>query len=200
VLAALHADPGQRPDSARSFFALLRDAVVDKRVPAQTGSMPAQVLASVPRDVALQQTMASGVAVAPGAMAAAAAATGMMQAVPAPGPSSGVRSAWLVGARIPPSRLGHQEDRRFLSELAQRGRAFVFGGQFWFALQATEGGEEARTQAEAMMAALSGRFGALVKARWCPVGEDFQLTAMALSGATPLPPVLSDLLQQLRAG
>ncbi len=173
VMAALRVDPNQRPDSAKAFFGLLRESVLSNRPPPPAYAPPVQAptVVQVPREEALQQTMASG-----------------------------IRSTWLVGARLPPSRLGHPEDRRFLSELAASGRAFVFGGQFWFALQASEGAPEAvQAQAEGMVGALSGRFGALVRARWCPVGEDFQLTAAALSGAAPLPPVLGDLLKQLRS-
>lgn len=190
VMAALRVDPNQRPDSAKAFFGLLRESVLSNQAPPPAYAPPVQAPAvvQVPREEALQQTMASGVGVVPGAMP------------PPPSARSGIRSTWLVGARLPPSRLGHPEDRRFLSELAENGRAFVFGGQFWFALQASEGGPEVvQTQAEGMVGALSGRFGALVKARWCPVGEDFQLTAAALSGAAPLPPVLGDLLKQLRS-
>lgn len=187
VLAALQADPAQRPDSARAFFAMLREAVVSNRPPPMVAPVLARTVAAAPTDIAMQHTMASG-------------ASPIQGMVPPAGPRSGVRSAWLVGARLPPSRLGHADDRRFLAELAESGRAFVFGGQFWFAVQAVEGGaDDARSHAEAMVGALVGRFGGLVKAHWCPVESDFQLTASALSGATPLPPKLGDMLKQLRS-
>ena len=106
---------------------------------------------------------------------------------------------YLVAARLPPSRLASRVDREFLAKtLAGSGRAYVLGNQFWFAVQnlGVSAGQ-ARAEAQRIASALGGRYGATASISFQLVGANFGLTSGALSGATPLPAPLSEMLGKL---
>ena len=106
---------------------------------------------------------------------------------------------YLVAARLPPSRLVRQEERRWLAALtAKTGRAFTLGQQFWFAWQ-SQGTtlELASTDARALVVALEQRYGESVHASWKLVDSGFSVTSAALTGAAPLPDPLKALIDEI---
>lgn len=110
-----------------------------------------------------------------------------------------VPTRYLVAARLPPSRLGRPEERRFLATLtAGAAKSFTMGAQFWFALKTTAAApQEAMEAAESISVALTGRYGSTARSAYRMVDPSFALTAAALSGAVPLPETLRALLDEL---
>lgn len=106
---------------------------------------------------------------------------------------------YLVAARLPPSRLVRQEERRWLATLtAKTGRAFTIGQQFWFAWQ-NQGTtlDVASGDARAIVEALEQRYGESVHASWKLVDSGFTVTTASLSGAAPLPDPLKALIDEI---
>lgn len=112
---------------------------------------------------------------------------------------SAVEVRYLIAARLPPSRLAQQEERRWLlATLGTHGRSFILGAQFWFAMQlqpapTAEAGKLARDVLERLKA----RYGTHALTRVRLVGESFALTPAQLTGAAPLPETLAAMLQDL---
>ncbi len=120
--------------------------------------------------------------------------------VDAPPPASSVQNL-LIGARLPPSRLTSSEERRWLGEVGgDLARAFTLGGAYWFAVLPVGGDlARARKTAESILAALQGRYGAMVRVEWGIAQGEFAMSAAALSGAAPLPTEIRTLLERLTA-
>ncbi len=113
--------------------------------------------------------------------------------------TDGVR--YLVAAKLPASRLQQPEERRWLAGLlGSHGRSFTLGQQFWFALQAvpsqpTDSGKVARE----LLDRLAARYGNNVTTRVRLVQSDFVLTPAQLTGASPMPAALTQMLSDLTA-
>ena len=113
-------------------------------------------------------------------------------------PAPAAREArYVIAARIPASRLRLADERRWLADLvSQSGRSFVLGAQHWFALQKAPA-QESRSRAERTVAALRERYGSTTSVAVADIGDEFQLSSAALSGAEPLPAALTDLMAKL---
>lgn len=110
-----------------------------------------------------------------------------------------VRRRFLLAARLPSSVLAKKEHRQWLAtEAASTARGYALGASLWFALQ-TRPTEEAtaREQGKALAASIRQQFGELVVAAVEVVDEEFQLSAAALTGASPMPEALAALLERL---
>ena len=118
---------------------------------------------------------------------------------PATTADPGQRRARLVlAARLAPSILARQEERRWLAGmLGVNGKSFTFGAQLWFAVHASATDAEATAEAARLEALLVARFGGTSSVAWSLVDETFSLTATSLSGGSPLPDVLRRLFEQL---
>jgi len=113
-------------------------------------------------------------------------------------PAEAGASRYVLVARIPPSRLGNADERRWLAGVAQGSRAFTLGAQYWLAMQSQAVDADAAARAAtALASALQERYGALVRVEWTTVDPGFGLTAAALTGAAPLPPQLAALVARL---
>jgi serine/threonine-protein kinase len=128
---------------------------------------------------------------------AAAGPTEMTEAPAAA--ASAACSRYLVVARLPPSRLASPDDRRWLISIAGTGaRPFTLGAQLWFCVQTTPSSPaDAEARATALAAHLEQRYGGLARVEWSVTDETFTLSAQALSGASPLPAPLAELLDRL---
>ena len=107
-----------------------------------------------------------------------------------PRASSAELGHYVVAARLPPSRLARAEERRWLAGLVgPRGRGFTFAAQYWFAVTFKD--------PSSILTALAERFGSTARAVSEPVDRTFSLTAAQMTGASPLPAALLDLLERL---
>ncbi len=181
MLESLSIEASGRPATARAFAERLAGAVrqdSNLSVPAPP-SRPVASAVAIPRDLADEfgPTL-----------------------VDAPPAASAARHL-LVGARLPPSRLASSEDRRWLGDVAgPLARAFTLGGAYWFAVLPVDGDlDRARGSVEAILAALHGRYGTMVRVEWGVAQGEFVMSAAALSGAAPLPEEVRTLLDRLTA-
>lgn len=106
---------------------------------------------------------------------------------------------YLVVARLPPSRLAHPEERRWLGGVVSPlGRAYTLGAQFWFALQSVPCvPADAARSGKAVVAEIHARYGAAARADCRLVDGSFTLTPAQISGASPLPEVFTQLLNEV---
>ncbi|MFN7953440.1 MAG: protein kinase [bacterium] len=106
---------------------------------------------------------------------------------------------YLVAARLPPSRLVRQDERRWLAALTSKsGRGFTLGQQFWFAWQSQGTSmDDASGEARGIVDALEQRYGDSVRTSWKLVDAGFSVTTASLTGAAPLPDPLKALIEEI---
>ncbi len=108
---------------------------------------------------------------------------------------------YLLAARLPPSRLADPAERRWLAELvADSGRGYSLGAQFWLTLVAGPTPKATHEKATHIAKSVKKRFGRLAKITSRRTLGDFQLSPSCLTGAEPLPQVLQDMLAELAEG
>lgn len=108
------------------------------------------------------------------------------------------RARVVLMAKLPPSQLANRDERHWLTELmAQRGRAFVFGGQFWIAIFVGDDDHNTRAQAEEVQAHVVAKYGSHGRTAYRMLDESFKLSAAALSGTSALPDELQALIRVL---
>lgn len=104
----------------------------------------------------------------------------------------------LVLARLPPSTLGKQDERHWLTSLANNhGRAFFYGGQFWICVLAANSEQQLGDKLDALEQGLQSRYGSLLKSTRRELPEDFALSPAQLSGLLPLPGELMAAISEL---
>jgi len=110
-----------------------------------------------------------------------------------------VKARFLIAARLVPSRLRNQNERRWLAGLSSpKARGYTLGSRFWFALQGTPVPEsDAEAGAQNIAAGLQERYGSTTAVRWTTVDDSFSISAASLTGAAPMPEALASLLEQL---
>ncbi len=106
---------------------------------------------------------------------------------------------YLVAARLPPSRLVRQDERRWLATLTSKtGRGFTLGQQYWFAWQSRGTTmDDASGEARAITSAIEQRYGEAVRTAWKLVDAGFSVTTASLTGAAPLPDALKALIEEI---
>lgn len=108
------------------------------------------------------------------------------------------RARVVLMAKLPPSQLANRDERQWLGDLmAQRGRAFVFGGQFWIAIFVGDEDHNTRAQAEEVQAHVVAKYGSHARTAYRMLDESFKLSAAALSGTSALPDELQALIRIL---
>jgi hypothetical protein len=173
--SVLAIDPAGRPPTARRFAELLH-------------ALRSGVRASAP-------AAATGVAKADQPVPDAART--VVDSVPAAAASSTTSERLLIVARLPPSRLADTEERRWLGGLAApTGRSFTLGSLFWVALVPERAGSD---EARRVREAIAARYRDLAKVQSTRVGATFALSAASLSGASPLPQELVELIESVQA-
>jgi hypothetical protein len=177
-MQVLAIDPAARPPTALDFGKALKLAARGEAV----------VTPSPPKPQTPRPPRVAG----PGAVPEAAGEPA------APSPE---RQTFLVGARIPAMRLRTPEDRRWLAEKIGRvGRAFTFGDNCWLAiLSFPPGSERGKPDVDALVRAITERYGASGRVAWSQAGPDFKLSAASLTGAAPLPDEIQLLFERLDA-
>ena len=101
----------------------------------------------------------------------------------------------IVVLKIPSSRLRSKQERAWLAGLlGPSGRGFTMGPQLWIALLRAHHDDVAEALATQVVAQVEGRYGTLAEVGWSRVDEEFSLTGAMLSGASPLPAVLVELI------
>jgi hypothetical protein len=102
-----------------------------------------------------------------------------------------------VAVRIPVSRIASREEQRALAGLAAPGRSYHMGGGIWFAVLPGKSKEEVKAAALRLGNALKQRYGNTCEVVWSIASKSFKLTPAALSGASPLPRDISQLIEYL---
>ena len=182
--ASLQSGPSPGPAGESAGFGTAKTVVADLTDPAvlaATGILPSDHPADLPgrRSVPIS--------------------AGHSPARSVPPPADQETGRFLVGARLAPSRLTSSAERRWLAEVAgTEARSYAFGGRFWFALQLRPVplADVGRAAAE-LKEKLMERYGSTAKVHLLTVGEDFALSPAALTGASPMPPELASLMENL---
>lgn len=120
------------------------------------------------------------------------------QTDPTPPPEIPEDMRALLLVRLPPSTLGKQAERHWLTTLANNhGRAFFYGGQFWICVLTGRSQEHIAGKIAALEQGLQQHYGSLIKSTTRPLPKDFVLSPAHLSGIMPLPMELMEAVSEL---
>lgn len=120
------------------------------------------------------------------------------QTDPTPPPEIPEDMRALLLVRLPPSTLGKQAERHWLTTLANNhGRAFFYGGQFWICVLTGRSQEHITGKIAALEQGLQQHYGSLIKSTTRPLPKDFVLSPAHLSGIMPLPMELMEAVSEL---
>lgn len=117
-----------------------------------------------------------------------------------PGPDAG---PLVVVARLPSAALAKPDQRRWLAQRLNRGgRGYTLGGNFWLVAEPCMAASEAEVNERLtdLRTTLTDRFGAMVRLVGERAPSDFSLSPAALTGASPMPELVTSLIAKVSAG